>query len=565
MGALSWLSGRSYDERTLNGTNETSRSNVFRYPESHDEWRARYQWLWEGYTGEPYRVASIKALGLFRALDDNDKVIAETKRLTRDIQHVVDTDAQALAGRRLVLANANETPAALAMERAGKEVWARSRFTQRVGSWARTGASMGSVFVEAVRMNPSPPYETTLVAYDPRRVHAVYDDTGTRLERVYITTQILRGPRIVNGRLVDEGGNAPLDDYVREIDAERVTVYRNGEMVEAESGEHGAGVVPVVHLPFIPVLVDPAHGIWAAQGLDMALSLVDSMLTQVLAIGNRHANPTPVLIGGTFLNNDGSAKFGRAISGIQPGGDFKYAEATMSGVGTLLDAAQQAREQVRATLPEFLFTQAGASASGAALNFWAAAFAAKMEEVRGRWYSAFVEITQIAAAMDDATTADLDPQLTINAPPVLPVSVETELNAVTKAREEGGLLRVDYIRHLQRLGIVPSDADPEQYAADVTEERATEDERLAALVQGGGVPAVDVAMDDDEPEDGSAAALNGAQVQAAQGIVESVAVGEIPRDTALNMLTSLFGLPSDTADRILGSVGRGFRPDRAEE
>jgi len=480
MGALSWLGGRAFGDRELNGTNQGGASGLLHYPESHEAWLRRYEWLWQGYTGEPYRVEAIKALGLFRALDDNDKVIAETKRLTRDIQHVVDTDAQAIAGRRLVLANASGDAASKAMERLGKEVWARSRLNQRAGSWARTGASLGSVFIEAVRMSGKKPYNTTLVAYDPRRVHAVYDDTGTVLQQVFITTKVLEAPRIENGRLVDDHRDGAASDYVRVIDSERVTVYEGGKMVESEP--HNAGVVPVVHLPFIPVLVDPAHGIWAAQGLDVALSLVDSMLTQVLAIGNRHANPTPVLIGAQFKNGDGSAKFGRALSGIQPGGDFKYAEATMAGVDTLLKGAQQSREQVRQTLSEFLFTEAGASASGSALNFRAAAFVAKMEEVRGRWYAGMVEITQIAAAMDEATEADLDPQIAINAPPVLPVSVDVELGAVMKAREEGGMLRVDMVRHLQRLGLVPDDKDPDEYTAAVQVERAEEDQRLAELV-----------------------------------------------------------------------------------
>ena len=55
-------------------------------------------------------------------------------------------------------------------------------------------------------------------------------------------------------------------------------------------------------------------------------------------------------------------------------------------------------------------------------------------------------------------------------------------------------------------------------------------------------------------------ALNGAQVTAAQGIVASVAAGQLPRDTAVAMLTEFFNIDAARADRILGSVGRTFTP-----
>lgn len=65
------------------------------------------------------------------------------------------------------------------------------------------------------------------------------------------------------------------------------------------------------------------------------------------------------------------------------------------------------------------------------------------------------------------------------------------------------------------------------------------------------------------PGDAKAAdtALNGAQVTAAQGIVQSVVDGQLPRDTAVNMLTEFFNIDAARADRILGSVGRGFIPE----
>ena len=52
--------------------------------------------------------------------------------------------------------------------------------------------------------------------------------------------------------------------------------------------------------------------------------------------------------------------------------------------------------------------------------------------------------------------------------------------------------------------------------------------------------------------------LNGAQVTAAQGIVEAVAAGNLPRDTGLNMLIEFFSIPPASANRIMGRVGLDF-------
>ena len=55
-------------------------------------------------------------------------------------------------------------------------------------------------------------------------------------------------------------------------------------------------------------------------------------------------------------------------------------------------------------------------------------------------------------------------------------------------------------------------------------------------------------------------ALNGAQVQAAQGIVESVASGLLPRATGVTMLVEFFNIPAVDAEALMGDVGAGFVP-----
>lgn len=57
--------------------------------------------------------------------------------------------------------------------------------------------------------------------------------------------------------------------------------------------------------------------------------------------------------------------------------------------------------------------------------------------------------------------------------------------------------------------------------------------------------------------------LNGAQIQAATGIVEKVARSELPRDAGVGQLIVLFNLKPDQAEQIMGSAGKGFTPARA--
>lgn len=121
-------------------------------------------------------------------------------------------------------------------------------------------------------------------------------------------------------------------------------------------------------------------------------------------------------------------------------------------------------------------------------------------------------------------------------------------------------------------------APPAQpYAVLLREEVAEEEKRVAEeRERQAAVDAADDANDagDDSPNDDAAdngepsevvadvasTALNGAQVQAAQGIVESVAVGNLPRETGIAMLVQFFQIDPEVADDLMGSVGKGFTP-----
>lgn len=77
---------------------------------------------------------------------------------------------------------------------------------------------------------------------------------------------------------------------------------------------------------------------------------------------------------------------------------------------------------------------------------------------------------------------------------------------------------------------------------DVDAERTTQPDEL---IEGGANPV---------------ASLNGAQVQAAQGIVTEVAMGQLPRDSGVQMLSKFFNIEIEDAELIMGTVGRGFTP-----
>jgi hypothetical protein len=83
-------------------------------------------------------------------------------------------------------------------------------------------------------------------------------------------------------------------------------------------------------------------------------------------------------------------------------------------------------------------------------------------------------------------------------------------------------------------------------------ESAAPEESITATAAAAGQPA-------------SSVALNGAQVQAAQGIITSVAKGELPRATGVEMLVQFFNMNPEAADNLMGTVGGSFSPPVAPE
>ena len=107
----------------------------------------------------------------------------------------------------------------------------------------------------------------------------------------------------------------------------------------------------------------------------------------------------------------------------------------------------------------------------------------------------------------------------------------------------------DDVSHLEAMAEAV-DEDEDEAAAPAT----------GAPVEGDSIAATAVASG----QSASAVALNGAQVQAAQGIIVAVSRGELPRETGVQMLIQFFSIPADQADQLMGPVGRSFSPPAVE-
>jgi hypothetical protein len=59
--------------------------------------------------------------------------------------------------------------------------------------------------------------------------------------------------------------------------------------------------------------------------------------------------------------------------------------------------------------------------------------------------------------------------------------------------------------------------------------------------------------------------LNGAQVTSLVGVVEKVSLGLLPRDAAVNIVQVAFQVDEATAQRLLGTAGKGFVPQVQNE
>jgi hypothetical protein len=272
-----------------------------------------------------------------------------------------------------------------------------------------------------------------------------------------------------NGAAPDEAATS----YRRVVTRETVTVTRNGTLSEKESGPHGLSVVPMVHLRAKP-LIQPEHSLSAPEGIARLLMRADALVTQNAAIANRYGNPT-LVARGFKVGAEGAAKvgrFGRMFDGVPKDGALEYVSVGEGVLPHLLEQQRDILKHIEQTAPEFVFASDAPQESGTARNMRVRSFALKMERMRRGFYRALSEVTAMAVSMERGGPA-YDPDacpFKIDAPPVVPANLSEELTNLALVKPD--IKRADYVRHLQRLGVVDTDEDPETYASEVADETA---------------------------------------------------------------------------------------------
>ena len=444
----------------------------FAYPGDEGSWSDWYQYRLDAYHGDTYSHAVVKAGQLFRALDDDGNVIAITRRLHRDVQHVVDVATAALAAG-LVLGVSADAPDGL--YKAARRIWRRGARTS-VGKWARLLTAMGDYYLEPVRVGPG---KARLVGYDARVVVSEYSTDGLeRLERVTITHQFADTTTAVSADGKPVITNTTPHVYQRILTETEIIVTLDGELVEEQSGIHGLGVVPCVHLQSIPTS-EPEHALWVGHGMDRAEAEVDSLMSMISAIGDRTGNPRLEIKGAKVADESKISRFGRILNFHGGSKDAlaaagaRYIEPTLAGVAVLLSASEILLADVRASMPEFIFGNAGANASGDALRLRMDQYKAKYTEIRDRWQDGLSRALGMALAIEAGRPFDeeIADALAWDAPPLTPINVQDIIAAVVAADGLGAIRAVDVVRSLQKTGLVDPSVDPAEYVAQIIRDK----------------------------------------------------------------------------------------------
>ena len=425
------------------------------------------------YLGLSYTQAERRILNLFEAQDVQNRVIAKARRMLRDIAFVVDVDASAIATSVLSLQVRKDTgltpDQAERMRQAGQAVWQRSRVNQHALSWAMRGCYLGRWVWEA-QMHPSG--LAHIVGHDPRHMQVRRDGFGD------VTSALLSVDKRDGDDMLDDSGTVQADGqpyrYQRQMTPGSYREFRDSDGGEVEPNR--LGVVPVTE--FVYRDIGRALPMWAGQGYESGLALVDSLLTQLGVIGTRSG--APILKGMGVDPGSGAdlTAIDRAAA-LPEGTDLQWLEPRLDGLRAFIDTADVQVDKLRATLFEFLFTEAGAGASGLALSHRASGFVMKIAPIRQHFYRALALVTSYAVAADlgVAWSQDMD-VFEVDGGEPLPMDVEAMAGLYLTLVNSGLLKAEDAIARLQGLGLVP-EGDPLEYLEAI---KATEDSETAGAI-----------------------------------------------------------------------------------
>ena len=432
-------------------------------------WSREYERRRAAYRGDPYTDGEIKELGLFRLQNRaQDANALRTRRVTRDYKFVCDVDASAIHGGGLTLHT--DTGALDAADR----VWAWSRLAAHLPRWSMNFAVDGDFYLECVRVMRGAAPMVVFVNRAPELVDPQYDATGTFLERVTIA--------FTTDPTVDKDGKDVPGQHIRRVlTRDRIDVWVDERKQEDlgvwGAGPHALGEVPIVHVGF-KGFGEPEHSLGAGHGIDETLSALDSMLTQLLAIGNRYADPLPVFAAAAL----------DAVA-LPEAASVDMLVGALSNYGTIADVIQSERDALRQGFPEFVFSETSAAASGAALTTRAHAFTQKIEPVRRAFWRGLEVATSYALAMSnrvawDAATHDV---FRVTGGPVFPADKATDVALMGDLMDRGIFHPLDAVKRLQAMSLVDADLDPEEYLERAEASMFMRDERLSAAMRAAGL------------------------------------------------------------------------------
>ena len=464
------------------------------WPESPEAIHAEYDRRERVYLGLEYTDAERTSLNLFEARDTEDRLIAATRRIMRDIGFTVEVDAAAIATTRCTLrvrSDASQSPNTLEAYRViGDGIWRRSRVQEELASWALRGCYLGRWLFEAQRGEDGLGY---IVPHDPRSMRVWRDGFGrvTRALSVYTEQP---PPPALGSAAVPAGGT---------------TVSREITLTEQRTQVGTAPVtVDPIALGVVPVTVWTYRDVgkelplWAGHGFEACLASVDSAFTQIQTVGTRQSNPVLVSTGVGLADGADLSAMGRSVA-IPTGATLEWLEPELRGIDSLIASANAQSDRLRQTIFEFLFTEAGAGASGLALSHRAAGFVGKVEPIREALYRALALGTSyaVAAELNQTWTEEHD-IFTVDGGEALPLDVEAMAALYMTLYGAGHLSHVDTVSSLQALGLVPA-GDPVAYVAELDAMKAAEQAREADAMDAESADAdePEAAEDESEPSD----------------------------------------------------------------
>jgi hypothetical protein len=527
------------------------------------------------YLGDAYTEAEATRHGLFLAKDaSTNRVLIPPRRITADATFVVDVDVAAILtdGVSLRIREDASVPAAIPrpdsdpeeLRRAladaddereqwrvlGQSVWDRSHVTANLEEWARLYC-LGRVGFWVVRRGG----RAHIVAMDPRTFVAAYDDLGINVESVTVDYDYWQPEQ-----LDPDTGQMSTGEWVNYkalIGPDSIREWQRGARTNEDSDTNTLGAVPFVE-------VDYGYGpdgmpLWSGHGLEDGVAAVDSLFTQGLAIGGRHANPILNIPSATVEGDglDNGPDLQGAPGRVLEGAEASWLEASLQGATFLTELAATVRTAYQQTVPAFVFLEAGANASGVSLGYRGSFYVMQATPMRNRFYRALATAIAIGVAMDRgmAWSPSLD-VFECGGGAIIPADIAQQLGLIIDARDHGLLTPTDAVARSQEMGITPDHLPPEEYLERVQEENKDAQRRAAEVVAG-------MRSDDGGPTapDGEGGPLLVGQINAAVSIVQQVAAGALPRESGLVALQTLVGLSPEEASRLMGEVGQGFTPN----